>query len=180
MTAGARIAALIVGLAGLIACLAAFIREMVLASDETVVWQLAEPVRRLFTETGWATSVAAAVTAALAVTLFALAARQSGAADGGPAVIQFQDEAGWARLNVHAMERGMSRGLQAALPGVRVAALQLRKSGELWRVTVWAEVPAGGLYALRDRMHGLLSDDLMRTGGMRLDRLDLIVERQVA
>ena len=176
MTPGARIAAMLVGVVGIVFALAGAVREVVLASDEALRWQTSAALRRLTDEPDWATWVAAAAAAALAVALIILALRQFRATDGGPLLIQFQDEAGWARLDVRAMERGMSRRLQVALPGVRVRDLQLRKTADVWQVTVSAAVPARDLRGLRQRMHTLLSDDLQRTGGMRLQRLDLVVD----
>ena len=176
MTPGTRVAAMLVGLVGILFALAGAVREVVLASDETLSWRTSAALRRLIEEPYWATWVAAAAAAALAVGLIVVALRQLRATDGGPLLIQFQDETGWARLDVRAMERGMSRRLQAALPGVRVRELQLRKTGDVWQVTVSAAVPARDLQGLRQRAHQLLSDDLQRTGGMRLQRLDLVVD----
>jgi hypothetical protein len=175
VTPGARIVAMLVGVAGMVVALAGAVREVVLAADDGLRWQPSPELRRLTEEPYWATWVVAAVAAALAVALIALAVRQFRAADGGPLLIQFQDEAGWARLDVRAMERGMRRSLQIALPGVHVHDLQLRKTGDVWHVKVGADVPARDLRGLRARMHALLSDDLERTGGMRLQRLDLVV-----
>ncbi len=176
MTPSARIAAVLVGLAGIIVALAATVREIVLAADDSVRAQPAAVLRRLTSDPGWGTAVTAAVAAALAVALIILAVRQFRAADGGPLLIQFEDQHGSARLDVRAMERGMKRHLEVALPGVGVHDVRLRKTGDEWRVTVGADAPALDLRAARERMHSLLSDDLQRTAGMRLQRLDLLVD----
>ena len=179
MTAWERGVAVLVGLAGMILALAAALREAVVAADQAVVWRSSEALRRLTDQPDWLTGVVAAAAAAAAVALIVLAARQFRPADGGPTVIQFQDAAGWARLDVRAMERGMKRRIQASLPGVRAHDVRLRKTGDAWQVTVRADVPGRDLQPLRGRMYELLREDLQNTGGMRLTRLDLVVGQLV-
>lgn len=176
MTPAARTVAVLAGVAGIVIALAAAVREMVLAADKSLKWGSSVTLSRLTSDPGGATWIVAAVAAALAVALIVLAVRQFRAADGGPELIQFQDEAGWARLDVRAMERGIARRLQASLPGVRVQGVRLRKTGDVWHVRVRADVPARDVRSLRSRMQGLVGDDLLRTGGIKLQRLDLVVE----
>ena len=150
--------------------LAAALRELVLASDQAISWQTSPGAcAALTSDPGWATWVAAAVAAALAVALIVARRRaSSGAADGGPPFIQFEDEPGWARLDV---PRHRARHEPAATggdcPASASATCELDKKGDVWRVIVTADVPARDLQALRARMHSMLSDDLQRTGGMR-------------
>lgn len=180
MTAWERVAAVLVGLAGMVLALAAALREVVVAADDAVTWRSSGTLRRLTDDPDWLTAVVAVGAAVVAVALIVLAVRQFRPADGGPTVIQFQDAAGWARLDVRAMERGMRRRLEASLPGVRVQDVKLRKAGDVWRITVSADVPGRDLQPLRGRMYELLREDLQSTGGMRLARLDLVVGQLVA
>lgn len=177
MTPGARLAAVLAGMVLAVLALVAAMREIVIASDAGVHWPTSPALRRLTTDPSWATWVAAAVAAAVGVALIVLGVRQARRGGGGPEVIQFKDERGSARLDVGAVERGMRKRLQATLPGVHVARIELRQDGDAWRITVRADVPAHDLQALRARMQALAGEDLLRMGGMRLRRLDLVTGR---
>lgn len=180
MTPASRVIAMIVGIAGIVLALAGAVREIVVAADVTVHWQSAATLRRLTSHPSAATWVTAGVTAAAGVALLVLVVRQFRAPEGGPQLIQFKDDAGWARLDVRAVQRGMRRRLSTSLPGVTVRDLQLRKEGEVWRIIVTADVPARDLQRQRARMQAMLGEDLLRMGGMRLRRLDLVVAQLVA
>lgn len=177
MTGAARVVAMLAGFVGAVVALVAGVREIVRHVDPSVDWQTAAVLRHLTSEPSRATWIAAAVAAALGVILLVLTLRQFGTPHEGPQFIQFKDDAGWARLDVAAMERGMRRRLQAALPDATVREVQLHKDGEVWRARVAADVPGRDLPALRARMQAMLGDDLLRTGGMQLRRLDLVVTR---
>jgi len=71
----------------------------------------------------------------------------------------------------------LRRRLEKDLPGVKTRALELTKRGDGWRVRVEADLPARDVLGLQARAVGLLTADLARLGGLRLDGLDVIVTR---
>jgi hypothetical protein len=177
VSAAARSMAVVVGVAGVVLALAAAVREIVLASDVSVHWHITPALQRLTTSPSGATWAVAAGLALAGVALLVLDAWQLGGTDEGPQVVQFKDEQGWARLDVRAVQRGLRRRLQASVPGLTVREVRLRKEGDTWRVVVTADAPARDLQQLRSRLQAMVGQDLLRMGGMRLRRLDLVVDR---
>jgi hypothetical protein len=177
VSAAARSMAVVVGVAGLVLALAAAVREIVLASDVTVHWHVTPALQRLTSNPSGATWAVAAGLAVAGVALLVLDAWQLGGADEGPQMVQFKDEKGWARLDVRAVQRGLRKRLQASVPGITVRDVRLRKEGDTWRVVVTADAPARDLQQLRSRLQAMVGQDLLSMGGMRLRRLDLVVER---
>jgi len=177
MTAGGRVVAVIVGLMGLIFVATDLVREAALAAGRNVEWPFARWWSQLITDPTWVTALAAAAAAVLAVALIVLAVRQLRSRRRGPERVEFGDGASRAQLDVPAVERALRRRLEKDLPGVKTRALELTKRGDGWRVRVEADLPARDVLGLQARAVGLLTADLARLGGLRLDGLDVIVTR---
>ena len=177
MTASGRVVAVIAGLIGLLFAAADLVREVVLAAERSVAWPLAEWWSQLTTDPTWATAVAAVAAAVLTVALILLAARQLRAQRPGPELVEFGDAASRAQLDVPATERALRRRLETGLPGVKTRELELTKRGDGWWVRLEAELPARDVLGVQARAGGLLTADLARLGGLRLDGLDVVVAR---
>lgn len=177
MTAGGRVVAVIAGLVGLLFAAADLVREAVLATERSVAWPFAEWWARLTAEPTWATAVAAAGAAVVTVALVLLAVRQLRPRRRGPELVEFGDAASRVRLDVAAIERALRRRLENDLPGVKTGELELTKRGDGWWVRLEADLPARDVLGVQARAVGLLRADLARTGGLRLDGVDMVVTR---
>ena len=177
MTASGRVVAAIAGLVGLLFAAADLVREVVLASGHSFAGPFAEWWSQLTTAPTWATAAAAAAAAVVTVALFVLAVRQLRPRRRGPDLVEFGDAASRAQLDIPGVERALRRRLESDLPGVRTRELELTKRGEGWWVRVEAELPARDVLGVQARAGGLLAADLARMGGLRLDRLDVVVTR---
>lgn len=174
MTPAARLLAVLIGVAGIVLAAAALVREAVLAAGWSVRWPLPGWWRESVAGSSWGLWLAAVVAAALTIALLLYAFRQLGAADHAAAVVEFRSERGAARLDVAALQRGLSRRLEAGLPGLRARSLELERTQEGWRARLEADVPANDLVGLQTRAAAIVAADLQRMGAMRLERLDLV------
>ncbi len=176
MTALARVAAVIAGIACLVLAGAALVRQASLAADGTLRWPESSWWTALTDDPSWATTgVAAAVFAAATVFLIVLAVRQLGDGRQGSETISFSDGDTQARVSVAGLERGMASRFQSVVPGSRVSSVSLRHEPAGWRARFEAAVPPDDVAGARERAFATLRDDLRRLGGVDLARLDLVV-----
>jgi len=177
VTATGRVVAVIVGLVGLLFAAADLVREAVLAGARSVAWPFAGWWSQLTADATWATAVAAAVAAVVTVLLIILAVRQLRSQRLGPERLDFGGTESRAQLDVPAVELALRRRLEKDLPGVKTRALELTTRGDGWWVRLEAELPARDVLGMQARAGGLLAADLAGMGGLRLDRLDVVVTR---
>ena len=177
MTASGRVVAGIAGLIGLLFAAADLVREALLAAERSVAWPFAEWWSQLTTDPTWATAVAAGAAGVLTVALILLAVRQLRSQRPGPELVEFGDAASRVQLDVPALELALRRRLESDLPGVKTRELALAKRGDGWWVRLEADLPARDVLGVQARAGGLLTADLARLGGLRLDGLDVVVAR---
>ena len=172
---GGRIVAAVAGFVLLVLLAAVIVREVALAVDPDLEW--AVPVWGELTTSGalWS-AVAAAVLATLAAALLFIAVRL--VTPPARAVVEFGEDGASTRVDVAALQRLLTRQVERAVPGLKVARLWLERESEGWRVWVLAELPWMEFEEARRRAATAAADELRRAGDLRLQRLDLEV-RQV-
>jgi len=176
VTALARVAAVVAGIACLVLAGAMLVRQASLAADGTLRWPESGWWTALTEEPSWTTTgVAAAVLAAAAVFLIVLAVRQLGGDRRTSETIAFSADDTKARVSVAGLERGMASRFQSVVPGSRAGSVSLRRESSGWRARFEAAVPPDDVAGVRERAFVTLRDDLRRLGGVELVRLDLIV-----
>jgi hypothetical protein len=168
-----RVAAVIVGLVGLVASASVFVREAVLAIDPSVVWPSVRWWSEIATEPAWQTGLAAGACAILTIVFVILAVRQV-VPRRSPGSVQLVEEGGLARLDVGALEPALRRRLQADLRGVKTRRVILSRSGDGWRARVEADLPLRDLAGIQRRAAEILAADLLRVGGLPLKAVDVV------
>lgn len=172
----ARSLALVIGFIGLVLAVAAFVRELSLAVHSGLSWPVASWWDRLVTaEPRLGASIGAGVSGVAAIVLIVLAFRQLGSERRRSTQVEFGAGEGSTRLEVPALELALRRDIERACPGVHTQSLTLTKRGDSWGVRLEAIMPAADLAGVRQRMAGLVAEDLRRAGGMSLDGLDVVV-----
>ncbi len=169
---GARVAAAAAGLVLLALLGAVVVRQVALAADETLTWSIPFWDDLTGADATW-TAAAAAVSAALAATLFVTAIRV--ALPPSPPVVEFGEGGASTRVDVATLQSLLARQLVRAAPGMRVERVWLDRGPDGWRVWVRADVPRIELEAVRRRAARVAADELRRAGGLPLARLDLEV-----
>jgi hypothetical protein len=174
MTPLARLVAVALGVAGLLAAAAAFVREAVLAAEPTASWPVADWWVNLADQPAWQTGVAAAGCAVLAAALALLAYRQVRPARRGAGAVELVGERGKARLDIRALERALLRRLQADLRWTTLRRVSLRESGDRWRARLEGDVVLRDLAGLQRRAAQIVAADLLRMGGLQLEAVDIV------
>jgi hypothetical protein len=177
VTPAARLLAVLIGVVGIVLAAAALVREAVLAAGWSIRWPLPQWWTDLTAGSSWRLWLAAAVSILLTIALLLYAFRQLGGSRPAPSAVEFRDGDVSARLDVGALERGLGRRLQAELPGLTTRSLELVRTGDGWYARLEADVPARDLAGLHKRAGDIVADGLLRTGSMRLARLDLVARR---
>ena len=175
MTPGARLIAIVVGIAGLVVGVAAVVRAALLAAEPGIPWTRPAWWMSVTTGSGLATGIAAGVTAVVAVVLLVLAVRQLRSGSSKRPLIEFGGADGQARLDVRALEKALQRSVRDNVDGVRACRVTLGHEAGGWFVRVEAALPARDLSGVQQRISRLLADDLDRLGGVRLEGVDLVV-----
>jgi hypothetical protein len=175
VTPFARFLAILIGAAGMIVAMAALVREAVLAAEPTLKWRAAPWWADLTARPSWALTVAAVGTGLVAIFLIVLAVRQLRAGRARRQVLEFGGQEGQARLDVHALERALTRSAQAGLEGTRAGGVTLSRDAVGWWARLEAAVPARDLAGLQARAAVRLGADLERLGGMDLSGVDVVV-----
>jgi hypothetical protein len=169
---GARIAAAAAGLV-LLALLGAVVaREVALAVDPQLEWAVTA-WRELTTAGALRTGIAASLLVVLAAALLVVAVRL--VTPPARSVVEFGADGASTRADVTALQRLLTRQLEQAVPGLKVARLWLDRGSEGWRVWVLADLPWVELEEARRRAAAAAADELRRAGDLRLGRLDLEV-----
>ena len=175
MTPFARFLAVLLGAAGMIVAMAALVREAVRAAEPSLQWRAA-PWWADFTGTpSWALTAAAAATAVAAVFLIVMAVRQLRGSRERRQVLEFGGEEGQARLDVHALEKALTRSAQAGLEGTQAGRVKLSREAGGWWARLETGVPSRDLAGLQARAVARLGADLERLGGMHLVGVDVVV-----
>jgi hypothetical protein len=174
---GDRIAAAVAGFALLVLLGAVVVREVALTVDPKLEW--AVPVWGELTTSGtlW-NAVAAAVLTMIAGALVFVAIRLLTPPAG--AVVELGEDGASTRVDVAALQRLLTRQVERAVPGLKVARLWLDRESEGWRVWLLAELPWMEFEEARRRAAAAAADELRRAGDLRLRRLDLEVRRVTA
>lgn len=175
MTPAARFIAVVVGIVGLVVGMAALVRAAVIAAEPGLEWSGPAWWTTVTAGSGLATTIAAAVTAVLAVALIVLAVRQLRLGSSRRPMIEFGGPDGQARLDVHALERALQRSVSDHVEGAGACRVTLSKEPDGWFARVEARLPGRDLFGVQERVTGLLRDDLDRLGGVRLEGVDLVV-----
>ncbi len=169
---GGRIAAAVAGFALLALLGAVVVREVALTADPELEW--AVPAwRELTTSAAPWSAIAAVVLAILAATFLFFAVRL--VTPPARAVVEFGEDGASTRVDVTALQRLLTRQVERAVPGLKVARLWLERESEGWRVWVLADLPWMELEEARRRAATAAADELRRAGDLRLQRLDLEV-----
>lgn len=171
MRAGRGLAA-VAGLALLAVLGAVVVRETALAVDESLVWAVPLWDDLTAARTGF-TAVAAAAFAGLAAVLLVVAVRV--AVPPSPPLVEFGEGGASTRVDVATLQTMLARRLERAVSGLVVERAWLRSSPEGWCVWVRADVPRADLEAVRRQAASAAAEELRRTGGLALVRLDLEV-----
>jgi len=174
MTPFARIIAIVAGIASLLLCGAALVREAALAVDAGVSWRGSTWWADLTAGSSTGTIVAAAITTVVTVLLILFAYRQVSPAS-TPEVIEFAVEEGTARLSVPALRKALGRRFQTMLPGSRVGEIAVARGDDGWSVRVEADVPVCDLQDLHRAVLDAFRDDMRRVATVDLTRLDIVV-----
>jgi hypothetical protein len=171
----ARFLAVLLGAAGMIVAMAALVREAVLAAEPTLQWRAAPWWADLTAKPSWALTAAAVGTAVVAVFLIILAVRQLRPGRRSRQVLEFGGQEGQSRLDVQALERALTRSVQAKLEGTRAARVTLSRTAGGWWARLEAAVPSRDLVGYQARAAERLGADLVRLGGMDLAGVDVVV-----
>jgi hypothetical protein len=175
VTPTARFIAVVVGVVGLVASMAALVRAAVLAAEPGLTWPLPDWWTSVTAGSSLATTIAAGVTAAVAVVLIVLAVRQLGHGSSRRPVIEFGGADGQARLDVGALEKALQRSVRAHVDGVGACRVALSKEPAGWFARVEAQLPGRDLMGVQEHVTRQLQFDLDRLGGVRLEGVDLVV-----
>lgn len=175
MTPAARFIAVVVGVVGLIVGMAAIVRAAVVAAEPGLEWPGPAWWTTVTAGSGLATTIAAGVTAVIAVVLIVLAVRQLRLGSSARPVIEFGGSDGRARLDVHALEKALQRSVREHVEGAAACRATLTKEPGGWFVRVEARLPGRDLLGVQERITRQLRDDLDRLGGVKLEGVDLIV-----
>lgn len=174
MTPLARIVAVVAGIASLLLCGAALVRQAALASSADVTWKGSTWWAHLTDGSSTGTIVAAVVIGVVAAALIVLAYRQvsPGVA---PQAIEFAVEDGTARLSVPALRKALRRRFESMLPGSQVGEVGVSLDGSRWSVRVEADVPVCDLHDVQGAILQAFRDDMRKVAGIEIARLDLVV-----
>jgi hypothetical protein len=175
VTPAARFIAVVVGVAGLVVGMAALVRAAVLTAEPGLEWPGPRWWSTVTAGPGLAATIAAGVTAVIAVALIILAVRQLRLGSSRRPLIEFGGADGRARLDVHALEKALQRSVRECAEGAAACRVTLTKEAGGWFVRVEARLPGRDLLGVQERITRRLRDDLDRLGGVRLEGVDLVV-----
>jgi hypothetical protein len=170
----ARVIAVIAGVASLLLCGAALVRQAALATEAGLTWNGSAWWADLTSASSTETIVAAAVVAVVTVGLVVLAYRQVQPAV-PPQVIEFAVDDGTARLSVPALRKALRRRFETMLPGSRVGEVAVSKDDAGWRVRVEADVPICDLRDVQGSVLHAFREDMRKVAGIEIASLDLVV-----
>jgi hypothetical protein len=170
----ARAVAVVVGIAALLLCGAALVRQAALAANADVSWRGATWWAHLTTGSSTGTIIAAAVVGVVAAALIVFAYRQVSPRL-APQAIEFAVEDGTARLSVPALRKALRRRFESMLPGSKVGEVGVSLNGSEWNVRVEADVPVCDLRDVQSAILEAFRDDMRKVAGIEIARLDLVV-----
>jgi len=174
VTPAARVIAVVAGLASLLLCGAALVRQAALAGSADIDWKGSAWWTDLTAKSSTATIVAAAAVGAIAVVLIVYAYRQVSPGE-APQAIEFTVEDGTARLSVPALRKALRRRFESMLPGSQVGEVGVVLDDSGWNVRVEADVPVCDLRDVQGAILRAFRDDMRKVAGIEIARLDLIV-----
>jgi hypothetical protein len=174
VTPVARIVAIVAGVASLLLCGAALVRQAALATSTDVSWKGSTWWAHLTSGSSTGTTVAAAVVAAVAVILIVFAYRQVSPGQ-APQAIEFAVADGTARLSVPALRKALRRRFESMLPGSQVGEVGVSLDDTGWSVRVEADVPVCDLHDVQSSILHAFRDDMRKVAGIEIACLDLVV-----
>jgi hypothetical protein len=174
VTPVARIVAVVAGIASLLLCGAALVRQAALATSTDVTWKGSTWWSDLTARSSTGTIVAAAVVSVVAVLLIVFAYRQVSPGE-APQAIEFAVEEGTARLSVPALRKALRRRFETMLPGSQVGEVGVSQDEAGWNVRVEADVPVCDLRDVQGAILHAFRDDMRKVAGIEIARLDLVV-----
>ena len=174
MTPLARVVAIVAGIASLLLCGAALVRQAALATSSDVSWKGSAWWADLTARSSTGTVVAAAVVSVVAVLLIVLAYRQVSPGE-APQAIEFKVDDGTARLSVPALRKALRRRFESMLPGSQVGEVGVSLDDSGWNVRVEADVPVCDLRDVQGAVLHAFRDDMRKVAGIEIARLDLVV-----